>query len=174
MVIGCHNKSSSEMKAPSRFYLNLAAKSNFYWPVWVLCVLPLRSLDCFCRHLVKYLITSAHFKAESNVMQSVYTDKTYFPSSWNGIRWRTWSLILSSRWPHSSISVYHPEVHCLDLENKDIHHQTLILDKVVSSESWGGAHTLFGDKLWGYADFKWGEYRWVVTCHDVIGAPCKL
>lgn len=37
-----------------------------------------------------------------------------------------------------------------------------------------GDHTLLGDKLRGYSDFKCGEQWWVVTRHDVISATCKL
>lgn len=46
-------------------------------------------------------------------------------------------------------------------------------DSSVAYVGWGD-HTLFGNILRGNSNFKWGEHWGVVTCHDVISAPCKF
>lgn len=37
-----------------------------------------------------------------------------------------------------------------------------------------GDHTLLGNKLRGYSNLKRCKNRWMVTCHDVSGTPCKF
>lgn len=100
-------------------------------------------------------------------------EETYSPSNWNGIRWKTWSSILSTRWPHSSWSESHREAHCWDLKNKS-GIRLRLWSRLICGVGWVEGHTLFGNVLRGNSNFKWGEHRGVVTCHDVISAPCKF
>lgn len=81
---------------------------------------------------------------------------------------------MSTRWPHSSWSEFHQEAHCWDLKNKS-GIRLRLLSGLICGVGWvGGGHTLFGNVLRGNSNFKWGEHRGVVTCHDVISAPCKF
>lgn len=100
-------------------------------------------------------------------------NKTYFPNSSNDTQWRTWSVILSTGWPHSSLSVSRLEVHCLDLKQATTHHSA-IGEQTHLQWIFDRGCTLLGHKLWGHTHFEWAENRWVVTGHDVISASYML
>lgn len=94
--------------------------TSTWWPKWTLMDPPESSMLSPSEVLtisVGFLIRNGclnHPKSEYNVKE-----KTYSPSNWNGIQWRTWSLIWSAEWPCNSWSESLLQVHCSGLRGDE-------------------------------------------------------
>lgn len=161
--------------ATSASYLNLVAKPNFYWSIWVLRVFSLGRPHRFWRQSGKRLLwsfctfwlvdNSCNQKSELTLQaagmvfdeelglgfceQGGHTVHDLYPA----VRW---TVGIWTCWKHDVIM--------------GLGRRSNIKFSAVTVDD----RTLLWDKLRGNSNIKWGEYGWVVTCHDVVCATCKL